>query len=119
MMRTILLCCLLLTGCVHTSTQSQTVVTSPKQLRSLVGRPVELIGVVSNTKCPYVQGVDIWELDGYRGRTVRVTGILRQSVVTQADIDALPHTPDGRVMVAHRGPGTFYSLEGMKFEVIK
>ena len=103
----------------QSATHPAVVVTSPSELPSLVGQRVELAGVVSNTKCPYVQGVDMWALEGHRGQTVKVTGILRQWIVTQADIDALPHTPDGIPMVAHRGSGTFYSLDKMHFEVLE
>lgn len=84
-----------------------------------VGQRVELEGIVSNSKCPQIQGVDVWDLDAYRGKRVRVSGVLRKTVVTQADIDALPHTPEGFPMVAHRGAGTFYSLDDMKYELLK
>ena len=46
----------------------------------------------------------------YRGQRVRVSGVLRKSVVTEADVDPL---------VANRGAGTFYSLHGMKYELLK
>jgi uncharacterized protein YceK len=87
-------------------------------LEQRVGQRVALEGVVSNTKCPQVQGVDAWGLEDYRGQHVRVTGVLRRSVVTQAEIDALK-TPEGFPLVAHRGAGTFYSLEDMKYELLK
>ena len=84
-----------------------------------VGQRVELEGIVSNSKYPQIQGVDVWDLDAYRGKRVRVSGVLRKTVVTQADIDALPHTSEGFPMVAHRGAGTFYSLDDMKYELLK
>jgi len=79
-------------------------------LEQRVGQKVVLEGVVTNTKCPQVQGVDAWGLEDYRGQRVRVSGVLRKSVVTAADIDP---------MVANRGAGTFYSLDDMKYELLK
>lgn len=79
-------------------------------LEQQVGKRVVLEGVVTNTKCPQVQGVDAWGLEEYRGQRVRVSGMLRKRVVTEADIDP---------MIANRGPGTFYSLDEMTYELIK
>ena len=79
-------------------------------LEQRVGQRVLLEGIVTNTKCPQIQGVDVWGLEDYRGRRVRVSGVLRKSVVTAADIDP---------MVANRGAGTFYSLDDMKHELLK
>jgi len=79
-------------------------------LQRRVGQRVVLEGVLTNTKCPQVQGVDVWGLEDYRGQRVRVSGVLRKSVVTEADVDPL---------VANRGAGTFYSLHGMKYELLK
>jgi hypothetical protein len=90
----------------------------PPDLEQRVGQKVVLEGVVSASKCPQVQGVDVWELEDYRGQKVRVTGVLRKEVVTQAQIDALK-TPDGFPLFATRGPGTFYSLGELKYELLK
>jgi hypothetical protein len=79
-------------------------------LEQRVGQRVVLEGIVSNTKCPQVRGVDVWRLEDYRGQRVRVSGILRKSVVAEADVDPL---------VANRGAGTFYSLDDMKYELLK
>jgi hypothetical protein len=79
-------------------------------LEQRVGQKVVLEGIVTNTKCPQVQGVDAWGLEDYRGQRVRVTGILRKTVVTEADVNPL---------VANRGAGTFYSLDEMKYELLK
>lgn len=67
---------------------------------------------------PSDSGVDVWELEDYRGQRVRVTGVLRKTVVTQAEVDRLK-TPNSFPLVAHRGAGTFYSLQGMKYEFLK
>jgi hypothetical protein len=79
-------------------------------LEQRVGQRVVLEGIVTNTKCPQIQGVDVWGLEDYRGQRVRVSGVLRKSVVTAADIDP---------MVANRGAGTFYSFDDMKYELLK
>jgi hypothetical protein len=79
-------------------------------LEERVGQRVVLEGLVSDTKCPQVQGVDAWELADYRGRRVRVSGILHKSLVKATDVDP---------MVANRGAGTFYSLDQMKFELLR
>lgn len=77
-----------------------------------VGRRVEVIGVVTQSKCPYVCGIDVWELGDHRGRRVWLRGTLRETVVTQELIDRSEN--DG----ANRGPGRFYSLDDMEFEVL-
>ena len=103
-------------GCTPSEHEKTVRVTSHEQLSSLVGKRVELIGVVSeDTKCPYVHGVDLWELESYRGKTVRVRGRLNQQVVTREQLDEDEKQTD---MVANRGAGTFYSLDKMTFEVI-
>ena len=79
-------------------------------LEQRVGQSVVLEGVVTNTKCPQVQGVDAWDLEDFRGQRVRISGVLRKTVVTEADISP---------SVANRGAGTFYSLDEMKYELLK
>ncbi len=79
-------------------------------LEQRVGQKVVLEGIVTNTKCPQVEGVDAWGLEDYRGQRVRVSGVLRKTVVTEADVNPL---------VANRGAGTFYSLGDMKYELLK
>ena len=91
-------------------------VTTYDQLSALVGKRVELIGVVSDMKCPDVLGVDLWELDSHRGKTVRVRGRLQQQIVTEEHLAKLEKKLG--MSFAHRGPGTFYSLEKMSFEVV-
>ena len=104
-----------LCGCQQTKSPASAVhPTSPSEYPQLVGRRIELIGVVTQTKCPQILGVDVQELEGYRGRQMRVTGILRQSVVTQAQIEETERKIGGPV--ASRGAGTFYHLEDLKYE---
>ena len=45
---------------------------------------------------------------------MRVSGILRQTVVTQAQIEGEERRMGGPF--ANRGPGTFYHLEQLKYE---
>ena len=89
-------------------------ITDASQRKEHVGQQVELIGIVSDTRCPQLLGVDLWELEDYRGRRVRVVGVLRQFTVTQEQLDEARRT--GRE-VASRGAGTFYRLEDAHFEV--
>lgn len=79
---------------------------------SHVGKRVEVIGVVTNTKCPQVCGIDVWSLGAYRGKRVKLRGTLRESVVTQESIDRLGN------LMANRGAGRFYDLVEMEFEVL-
>jgi hypothetical protein len=80
-----------------------------------VGERVEVVGVVTNTKCPQVCGIDVWSLDAYRGKRVRLRGTLRESVVTQESIDQMNRSGN---VVANRGAGRFYDLVEMEFEVL-
>jgi len=101
--------CLL--GCHHRAASlSVAPAQSTLDLEQRVGQRVVLEGIVSDTRCPQVQGVDAWGLEDYRGQRVRVSGVLRKSVVTEADVDPT---------IANRGPGTFYSLDDMKYKVLK
>ena len=110
---TLLLSAVCLLGCkpsVPSRLVAPTPATAVPEFQQRVGQRIVLEGIVTHTKCPQVLGVDAWELEDFRGQRVRVSGILRQSVITAADIDP---------MVANRGPGTFYSLEDMKYEILK
>jgi hypothetical protein len=114
-LRAVFCCFLLLAGCAHELARPPTLVTSPAQLPSLIDQCVELVGIVSDTKYPSVQGVTLWELEGYRGRTARVTGILRASVVTEQQL----HEEEARRgRFAHRGPGTFYRLDNIRYAIL-
>jgi hypothetical protein len=74
---------------------------------------VEVVGVVSDTKCPQVAGIDLWSLGAHRGKRLRVRGVLRETVVTPEMIDQM-----NRHGMAHRGPGRFYHLDELEFEVL-
>jgi hypothetical protein len=71
-------------------------------LSSLVGRPVELIGVLTRSKIPTVCGVDVEEDDELSDQLVVVRGVLARREVQ-------PRAP-GAPIVASRGPGVYYSL---------
>jgi hypothetical protein len=90
-------------------------VTSPSDYTALVGQRIELVGVVSHARVPQILGIDVAQLANHRGRRMKVAGILRQSVVTQAQIDATERQMGGAV--ANRGPGIYYYLEDIKHEM--
>ncbi len=90
-------------------------VTSPAEYPYFVGKRVELAGEVTRSKVPQLLGVDLPQLEDYRGRQVIVTGILRRSVVTQAQIDAQIQRLGGQI--ANRGPGTFYYLDDVRYQL--
>lgn len=84
--------------------------TNPADYQRHVGLRVEVVGVVTNTKCPQVCGIDVWSLDAHRGRSLKIRGTLRETVVTQESLDTAP-------VIANRGAGRFYSLDDMEFVV--
>ena len=90
-------------------------VSSPAEYPDLVGKRVELAGVVTRSRVPQLLGVDVPELEDCRDRQVIVTGILRRSVVTQAQIDAASQRLGGQF--AHRGAGTFYYLDDLRHQL--
>ena len=90
-------------------------VSSPTEYAQLVGKRVELVGIVTQSKILQILGVDIPELENYRGRNMRVTGILRRSDVTQAQIDTGEQRLGGKF--ANRGTGTFYHLDDVRYEL--
>ena len=90
-------------------------VSSPAEYADLVGKRVELIGMVTQSRVPQIAGVDVPELEHYRGRQVRVTGILRRLDVTQSQISAEEQRLGGKF--AHRGAGTFYSLDEVQYQL--
>jgi hypothetical protein len=114
LLSTIILLTVTLCACQHPNRAARVVrASSPSEYPGLVGQRIELVGVVTQTKCPQILGVDLWELEEYRGRRMRVTGILRQSVETQAQIEEAQRRMGG--VFANRGPGTFYYLDGLKY----
>ena len=105
-----------LSGCHHIPPPSDSVrVSSPTEYAQLVGKQVELHGIVTQSKVPQVLGVDVPDLENYRGRNVKVTGILRRSDVTQAQIDEEERRVGGKF--ANRGPGTFFYLDELRYEL--
>ena len=112
---TLLLTAVALCGCRHATPVAGVVrASSPSEYPRLVGQRVELVGVVTQTKCPQILGVDLWKLDSYRGRKMRVTGILRQTVVTRAQLEEEEQQIGGPF--ANQGPGTFYHLDDLRYE---
>lgn len=106
-----------LSACVHAVPDSNDIsLTSPSAYARLVGQRIELVGVVSQTRIPQILGVDVEPLESYRGRKVSVNGILRQSVVTQKQLEHTERQMGGQV--AHRGPGTYYRLEDVRFKLL-
>ena len=91
-------------------------VSSPTEYAALVGRRVELVGVVTRSKVPQILGIDLPELESHRGRNARVTGILRRSDVTQAQIDEEERRSGGKF--ANRGTGIFFHLDELWYELL-
>lgn len=105
-----------LSGCHHMTQPPHAIrVSLPAEYPDLVGKRVELAGMVTRSRVPQVLGVDFPELEDYRGRQVTVTGILRRSVVTQAQIDAEAQRLGGQF--ANRGTGTFYYLDDLRYQL--
>ena len=117
-LRVVLVCALFLSpasslGCLphkHESSGTKGEQAGMSDLEQRVGQRIVLEGVVSNTKVPQVQGVEVRALEDHRGQQVRVSGVLHKTVVTASDLEPL---------VANRGMGTFYFLDDIKFELLK
>jgi hypothetical protein len=113
---TFLLAMVVLFGCHHMPQTSSVIrITSPAEYPDLVGKRVELAGEVTRSRIPQILGVDLPQLEEHRGRQVIVTGVLRRTVVTQAQIDAEIQRLGGQF--AHRGAGTFYHLDELRYEI--
>jgi len=54
-------------------------ITKPMNYELLIGRCVEVIGIVRNTKCPQIYGIDLWELEDFREKKMLVIGTLKNS----------------------------------------
>ena|SRR5213592_2052898 len=97
-------------------------ITSAKELDSLVGQQVELVGIVSSDPVPQIHGVDVYGLERLRGQRVRAFGILQRTEYVQDGID-FGHVKDtgGEVPRApvFRKWGTYYRLQHLKFEIYK
>jgi len=97
----------------------------PVFLPAFVGHYIYLEGVVSNTPVPQIWGVDLWGLEKLAGQRVRVTGTL------QCMVSAFTGPDTGRVIDSGRDgfqapmspvlrkPGTYYRLQGMRYDVLK
>ncbi|KKL04882.1 hypothetical protein LCGC14_2611610 [marine sediment metagenome] len=68
-------CLGVLVGCT-TSPKQSIDVSREKNLGQFVGRMVVVRGKVTNTKCPYINGIDMWELERLRGKVVEATGAM-------------------------------------------
>jgi hypothetical protein len=105
-----------LSGCNHMAPSHDAIrVASPAEYADLVGKRVELVGTVTQSRVPQIGGVDVPELENHRGRNVKVTGVLRRSDVTQSQIAAEEQRLGGKF--AHRGAGTFYSLDEVQYQL--
>ena len=83
------------------------------RLESFVGKRVELVGTVSDTRVPQMQGVDLWGFDQFRGKPLHVSGVLRRTVVSSKGGagHAKDSGTDGFIAPVYRGTGTFYRLQ--------
>jgi len=108
-------CCLLWSaGCSSRSEPSPAInVNSPSDLPRLVGQRVQLVGTVTRTEIPGILGVDVEELRSYEDRKMKVSGVLRQTIVTAEDVAKAEREMGGPF--AHRGPGTYYYLDHLKY----
>lgn len=108
---TLLISCLLIVdGC---GREQAAQVSSAEQLENLVGRRVELVGVVSNTTAPQILGVDLWGMEKLAGQSVRVSGVLQRTVITMSGDHgrAIDSGQDGFALPLFRGAGTYYRLQ--------
>lgn len=75
---------------------------SPVDLRSLIGRPLELVGILQRSKIPTLCEVQVAEDDALAGQRVRARGILTEVRVEPP--------PPGAPIAAGREPGVYYAL---------
>lgn len=93
------------------------IVTSHSQLEGLLGQRIVAEGVVVRSKIPEL-GCDDFGLDltgptdwhSLAGRKAKVSGVLRKYVV--------PEQEEGEEEVASRGPGTYYELTDIEYELL-
>ena len=84
------------------------------RLESFVGKRVELVGTVSHSSVPQIQGVDLWGLEQFRGKRLLVSGVLQRTVVSSNGGDsgrAQDSVADSFIAPVYRGTGTFYRLQ--------
>lgn len=97
-------------------------VEAPVFIPAFVGHYIWLDGVVSNTPSPQIWGVDLWGLEKLAGHRLRVTGTLQCTVVARTGPDTgrvLDSGGDGFVSPAFQKPGTYYRLQGLRYEVLR
>jgi hypothetical protein len=97
------------------SSSTLVVISESTDLESVVGHQVELAGRVVDTEPPRVFGVSVDGADipgDPRNRFVRLRGVIRKSVITEADVDANRRNPLGPA--AMPGAGTYYRLEAVE-----
>ena len=108
-------CVLAFGGC---SREQAVRVSSVEQFDGLVGRRVELVGVVTTNSTPQILGVDLWGLEKFAGQRLRVSGILQRTVITRTGGDtskAVDSAPDDPMPQVFRGPGTYYRLQDLSY----
>src|SRR3954451_15206892 len=72
-------------------------VSSAEEFGDLVGRRVQLVGIVTTNGTPQILGVDLWGFENLAGQRLRVTGILQRTVITSTGGDtsrAVDSAPD-------------------------
>ena len=109
------LCGFILVAC---SREPAVRVLSPEQLDSLVGRRVELVGIVTNAVAPQILGIDLWGMEKLAGQRVRVSGVLQRTVITRTGPDtsrAVDSAPDDPMPLVFREPGTYYRLQRLSY----
>jgi hypothetical protein len=103
-----------LTGCQVTN--ADRVTEKPSNLEQLVGRQIVAEGIITMTKMPSVAGIQVERLWQFAGRTVRVRGVLRTYTITQKNLDDTEKQAGGPV--ASMGPGTYYYLRPLRYEIL-
>ncbi len=93
--------------------EDQIEISNESNLIPFIGKSVRVRGIVTNTKCPSINGIDLWELNEYRGKLIEAEGMLYSWVESEEDI-----IKKNKEFIAHRGPGRFYRLEKLKFKVV-
>ena len=80
--------------------------TEKSQLAACVGKRVTLRGVVSRTKIPSILGVDVDAAYELSDRVGVATGTLATYTIPEPD-------PNDPIVMASKGPGTYYSLTAL------
>ncbi len=88
-------------------------ITNEPSLLPFVGKFILVRGIVTNTKCPSIHGIDMWELENYRGKLIEAEGIIESWVESEEDIKI-----KNKKLIANRGPGRFFRLKNLKYKEI-